>query len=49
MKKAEEIAKKPEDGCYIIGLFLEGAQWDMQKGELVKQNPKELIFEMPII
>jgi len=24
----------PEDGCYITGLYLEGAAWDMDKIEL---------------
>jgi len=25
VKNSEEIKKKPEDGCYISGLYLEGA------------------------
>lgn len=24
----EEITEKPEYGCYIYGLFLEGGRWD---------------------
>jgi dynein heavy chain len=41
--------KKPEFGCYIRGLYLEGAEWDLEKGFLKKQSPKSLIFEMPIM
>jgi hypothetical protein len=26
--QASEIEEKPRDGCYITGLYLEGASWD---------------------
>ena len=48
-RNPELIKKKPEHGCYIQGLYLEGASWDMDKGILVRQQPKELVVEMPII
>ena len=38
-----------EFGCYIEGLYLEGARWDVENNCLKKQNPKELIYEMPLI
>jgi len=45
----EDLKKRPEHGCYLTGLYLEGAGWDIEKGCLRKQYPKELICEMPII
>ena len=45
----KEFKKKLEHGCYITGLYLEGAGWDIAKGCLRRQNPKELIFEMPVM
>jgi hypothetical protein len=25
--KVEQIKQKPDDGCYIYGIFIEGARW----------------------
>lgn len=33
----------------VRGLYLEGAQWDVDAGCLKRQSPKELIFDMPIM
>jgi dynein heavy chain len=49
MKTAGEIKKKPEHGCYIQGLYLEGAKWNMDADALDYQDPKELVVEMPIV
>lgn len=40
---------KPELGCFVTGLHLEGASWDFQKNELKRQEPKELITELPVV
>jgi len=40
---------KPEDGCYIRGLFLEGAGWNEKHACLQEQAAKVLHVEMPII
>ena len=39
----------PSDGCYIKGLFLEGARWDSAQHMLAESQPKELFTEMPIV
>merc|ERR1711998_266693 len=41
-----ELTEAPEDGCYIYGLFLEGARWDPEKFVLVECRAKELYSQM---
>ena len=36
----EQLTVKPEDGCYLYGLFLEGARWDRVDLGLVEPKPK---------
>ncbi len=38
-----------ESGCYVQGLYLEGARWDLEEGELRAQEPKVLVVELPIM
>lgn len=45
----EDVHSKPPDGCYIRGLYLEGARWDSSTKCLGESRPKELYTEMPII
>ena len=50
MKQSEDKLKdRPTQGCYIKGLFLEGARWDYEKHELTESRPKELYTDVPII
>jgi dynein heavy chain len=44
-----QITSKPDDGCYIYGLFLEGARWDSAINSLVEPRPKELFSAMPVL
>ena len=39
----------PEDGCYISGLFLEGARWSAEDGALAESRPKELFTQFPVV
>mmetsp|Transcript_13853 Transcript_13853/g.21612 ORF Transcript_13853/g.21612 Transcript_13853/m.21612 type:complete len:481 (-) Transcript_13853:121-1563(-) len=45
----DQVSERLESGCYITGLYIEGASWDNNQGCLVRQPPKVLIQEMPII
>ncbi|XP_076603478.1 dynein axonemal heavy chain 1 [Chaetodon auriga] len=49
VKSMSEITEKPNAGCYIHGLFLEGARWDNEAGQLTESKPKELYTEMAVI
>jgi len=42
-------SKKPEDGVYIEGLFLEGCRWDYATMQLAESVPKELFTPAPVI
>uniref|UniRef100_A0A8C3CZ11 Dynein axonemal heavy chain 1 n=1 Tax=Cairina moschata TaxID=8855 RepID=A0A8C3CZ11_CAIMO len=44
-----ELAHPPAEGCYIHGLFLEGARWDPSAFQLAESRPKELYTEMAVI
>ena len=48
-KKWDTLKIKPVDGCYIRGLFIEGARWDSLTNAIADSNPKELYTEMPVI
>jgi dynein heavy chain len=44
-----DLGEKPEDGCYIYGIFLEGARWSKDEYSLVDPRPKELFAQCPVI
>jgi dynein heavy chain len=45
----EDLNERAHSGCFVRGLYLEGAGWDMQQGCLQKSQPKMLIKELPIL
>lgn len=38
-----------ESGCYVSGMYLEGAAWDTKRSCLRRQDPKVLVTELPIM
>ncbi|KAA0154745.1 hypothetical protein FNF29_02274 [Cafeteria roenbergensis] len=47
--EADTIPHALEDGCYVRGLYLEGAGWDLERSVLKRQDPKVLVTELPIL
>uniref|UniRef100_A0A7S4DG85 AAA+ ATPase domain-containing protein n=1 Tax=Lotharella globosa TaxID=91324 RepID=A0A7S4DG85_9EUKA len=41
--------EKPADGCFIRGLFLEGARWGNEENVILEALPKQLYSVMPTI
>mmetsp|Transcript_23676 Transcript_23676/g.50569 ORF Transcript_23676/g.50569 Transcript_23676/m.50569 type:complete len:599 (+) Transcript_23676:3-1799(+) len=39
----------PEKGCYVYGLFIQGARWDEEAGGINESFPKVLFEEVPVI
>ncbi|XP_076453104.1 dynein axonemal heavy chain 10-like [Babylonia areolata] len=46
---AEDVTERTSQGCFVHGLYLEGAGWDMKESCLIKQKPKQLIQELPVL
>jgi len=45
----DQILSRPETGCYISGLFVEGARWDADSATLAESRAKELYTPMAVI
>jgi dynein heavy chain len=39
----------PKEGCYMKGMILEGAKWDMNQACLCEPDPMALYAPMPVI
>nr|XP_046243361.1 dynein axonemal heavy chain 10 [Scatophagus argus] len=48
-RSEDEVSDRPGQGCFVSGLYLEGADWDTEKGCLVRSKPKVLVVELPIL
>jgi dynein heavy chain len=46
----KEILDRPPSGCFVQGLYLEGAAWDKSLGSLVRlEGGGKLVTELPIL
>lgn len=36
-------------GCYVTGLYLEGARWDPANRRLARSTPKVLVEPLPVL
>eukprot|EP00002_Diphylleia_rotans_P015940 TRINITY_DN308_c0_g1_i6.p1 TRINITY_DN308_c0_g1~~TRINITY_DN308_c0_g1_i6.p1 ORF type:complete len:4231 (+),score=876.63 TRINITY_DN308_c0_g1_i6:183-12875(+) len=45
----QSIHNPPADGCYIYGLFLEGARWGSKEGTLVESRSQLLFEPLPVV
>ena len=48
-RTAEEVTERAHSGCFVSGLYLEGASWDLETGCLRRPKPKVLVEELPIL
>lgn len=47
LKKENNHPPKPEDGCVVYGLFMDGARWDNDQQVIQDSLPKVLFSEIP--
>ncbi|KER25690.1 hypothetical protein T265_06922 [Opisthorchis viverrini] len=45
----EEVVKRPVEGVYVHGLWLDGAGWDRKLARLVEPAPKLLYTALPVV
>jgi len=45
----KDVKARPESGCYVYGLYLEGCKWDYESEVLADSDPKKLFVDMPMI
>ena len=46
---ADDVTETAHQGCFVSGLYLEGGAWDVKKAHLIRQAPKQLIQELPVL
>ncbi|KAH8358423.1 hypothetical protein KR093_000053 [Drosophila rubida] len=45
----DDVEQRPETGCYVHGLYIEGARFDMERNQLMRSHPKVLVEELAIL
>jgi len=48
-KNRDELGGAPREGAYTCGLYMEGARWDTQTGQIAESKLKELTPIMPVL
>jgi len=48
-RKWSDVTEKPEAGCLIYGMYLEGCKWDDESHVLAESDPKRLFVELPMV
>jgi dynein heavy chain len=48
-EEAESKKTAPEDGAFVWGMFIDGAQWDRETHAMEESQPKELFVGIPTI
>ncbi|TNJ27740.1 IAD-4 Dynein heavy chain [Giardia muris] len=49
LESIDGLHKENPDGCYVYGLYMEGARWCMKNGTIQESFPRELYCRMPVI
>lgn len=53
IEKPKDCAERPENGAFIHGFYLQGAKWELGRGQdqgnLMDMIPKELYPELPVV
>ena len=45
----EDVTEPPSSGCYVTGLYLEGASWNLKDGCLMRAEGGKLLQELPVL
>ncbi|KAH8417458.1 hypothetical protein KR222_000260 [Zaprionus bogoriensis] len=45
----DDVEQRPETGCFVHGLYIEGARFDMATNQLMRSHPKVLVEELAIL
>ena len=49
LARQEHVQEKPSSGALVYGLYLEGGAWNLERGCLERQKPKQLVQELPVL
>ena len=49
LARQEHVQEKPSSGALVYGLYLEGCAWNLERGCLKRQKPKQLVQELPVL